>query len=286
MLTDVENEIGMSIVEAQLIIRNSTGNDIVDPGESFPTVREQARRITALQTSMNTLDARIDTLENTPILVQTLELDTGWAAYQEDVDIPRVVRKGGVVFLEGTAKNTSALTFTSVNDVYSVTTLPVWARPANSLTVLEQTYSTRIFLLNIGLDGVVAVSRCRDGSGYTSQDANQFWRLNCCWLAADAEGETVDDLEALIERMEVVKDSFDDLKDELVIVDDEEPSSTLNKIWINPDVDEVQVPTYEEFEKAVLIDEQELTDGEQAQARSNISAAKVEEDTDGLVITL
>lgn len=236
LLTDVENDLGMSLVEAQFFVSEGTGDAIIDPDDVIPSVRVQAEQIAALRQSTGALDARVDDLENAPALVQELELNsTYWAKHPGLSDVtPRVVRKGGVVFMEGVLTNVQALTF-GASSVYPVAALPSWAYPANSFVFVEQAANTAIFnLAAYASNGAyeLQISHHMVGGSNTDAGANSVWRLNCCWLAADASGETVDDLETLIARMEAI-----------------------NSNAVRYDVAQV------------------LTDAQKAQARTNVAAA-------------
>lgn len=72
--------------------------------------------------------------------------------------------------------------------------------------------------------------------------------------------------------------------DDLIMVQDTQPTSTDNEIWIRSTGNGVQVPTYEEFEdlveNTVHLDEQTLTSTQKEQARENIDAASVGEVSD------
>ena len=63
--------------------------------------------------------------------------------------------------------------------------------------------------------------------------------------------------------------------DDYILVQDTEPTSTTNKIWIKETDTPVVIPTMEDIEDFVSFGEaQTLTDAEKAQARSNIGAEK------------
>lgn len=72
--------------------------------------------------------------------------------------------------------------------------------------------------------------------------------------------------------------------DDLIMVQDTQPTSTDNEIWVRSTGEGVQVPTYEEFEdlveNTVHLDEQTLTSTQKEQARENIDAASVGEVSD------
>lgn len=66
--------------------------------------------------------------------------------------------------------------------------------------------------------------------------------------------------------------------DDLIMVQDTQPISEANEIWVRSAGNGVQVPTYEEFEDLVentvhVNEAQSFTDTQKAQARNNISAA-------------
>ena len=66
--------------------------------------------------------------------------------------------------------------------------------------------------------------------------------------------------------------------DDLVMVQDTQPTSEANEIWVRSTGNGVQVPTYEEFEDLVentvhVNEAQSFADTQKAQARNNISAA-------------
>lgn len=246
-------------------------------------------KVTALEQTDAAYDVRISELENTSTLEAELVLEDEWDVHQNSSVIPRVIRKGGIVTLEGLITNTVALTFTNTSQAYTVTTLPDWAIPGANIVVVQQASVTNIFELRIRKDtGVVTIERHRVGNTYVSPEpGNQFY-LNCMWIAADTEGESVDDLESLVDRMESIAEGsvrYDpqtltdsqkaqarnnigayavDEANDIVIVSDEEPFSPTNKLWFRPEVSEFQVPTYEEFmalvsETLVSGDDYELT---------------------------
>ena len=63
LLSDVENEHGMSLIEAQLYVREGTGDSMVDPGEAFPTVQKQAELLQALQQAETATAGRVQVAE-------------------------------------------------------------------------------------------------------------------------------------------------------------------------------------------------------------------------------
>lgn len=63
LLSDVENERGMSLIEAQLYVREGTGDSMVDPGEAFPTVQKQAELLQALQQAETATAGRVQVAE-------------------------------------------------------------------------------------------------------------------------------------------------------------------------------------------------------------------------------
>ena len=63
LLSDVENERGMSLIDAQLYVREGTGDSMVDPGEAFPTVQKQAELLQALQQAETATAGRVQVAE-------------------------------------------------------------------------------------------------------------------------------------------------------------------------------------------------------------------------------
>lgn len=56
---------------------------------------------------------------------------------------------------------------------------------------------------------------------------------------------TLDELLAVVRDAQRIVSDFDDI----ILVQDTQPTSETNRIWVQPQVDEYQVPTYEEFEE-------------------------------------
>lgn len=194
----------LPLAEMYFRVGEGSGDEMIDPGHAFPGLEAQAEMIRALQQQAGVMGTRVADLENAPALAETLTLETGWEKYNiADID-PRVVRKGGIVVLEGRISNTSTLTFTDTTQSYPVATLPEWARPATNVVILEQGTRTNLFDLVINTDGVVSVERYRSGSTYDSPAAGAQFYLSAAWLAADVAGEASSDLEGLISRMEAV----------------------------------------------------------------------------------
>ena len=243
---DPEDEPGISLVDTQLYVRDGIGDEMVDPEDSFPTIRAQAEEIAELQNDMAAMDSRVDDLENVEALVANLELESNWVEHPSYAnEPPRVIRKGGVVYLIGILQNTQALTFSSASDEYAVATLPEWAWPAELVVAVQQGYAQRVYTLFIQKDGTVLIARLRDGTGYVNSETERSWNISTTWLAADVSGDESEDLETLITRMEAVA------------------AGSVR------------------YDAA-----QSLSTAEKSQARSNISAASIAEDTSGLVITL
>lgn len=63
LLNDVENERGMSLIDAQLYVREGTGDSMVDPSEAFPTVQKQAELLQALQQAETATAGRVQVAE-------------------------------------------------------------------------------------------------------------------------------------------------------------------------------------------------------------------------------
>lgn len=96
---------------------------------------------------------------------------------------PTISRAGPIVFMDGFAKSTAALS-AGFDEIFA--TLPEWARPAQMVSVLQQGSGLAIWWLIINTDGTVLISRYRTGSSYTVADAGSQFTLSACWLAADA----------------------------------------------------------------------------------------------------
>lgn len=197
LLTDVENELGTSLIDMDFVIRAGFGDEMIDPGEAFPTVHALA---TEIEDFVSTTNGRLNALEDAPALIQELTLAEGWENYSSSDTAPRVVRKGSICFLQGRIKNTATITL-DVSNTVTVATLPNWAYPAVRAGFIEQGSSTNIFLVDIMPDGKVNLSRYRTTT-YTEITSGAMFYLTAAWLPSDATGETVDDLEALIARME------------------------------------------------------------------------------------
>ncbi|MBO7670734.1 MAG: SGNH/GDSL hydrolase family protein [Oscillospiraceae bacterium] len=206
LLTDVENNLGMSLVDADFYVREGIGEEIIDPDGAFPTVQAQAERLEEVENQVGALDARLDDIENAPALTSALTLASGWTDHPDYPQPVRVVRRGYVVFLEGVVTNASAVTL-DVEHTVTLATLPSWARPARTAHCLNQGTSQAVFKITAEPSGALVLSRYRVGAEWATVVANSYLCLTSCWLSSDATGsgaETVDDLEALIARMEAV----------------------------------------------------------------------------------
>lgn len=259
ILSDVENELGMSLVDAEFYVREGTGDSIVDPEDVFPSVHEQALEIAAL-------DQRVNALEDPTVLVHEFTLENGtllspWQTYGgSDVErnILRVTRKGSIVFLTGKIANTSEITVAALSNNFKlVANLPDWAMPGKRIYTVGQGSGRAIFLIAAfpadypsdetpaNAAGTLQISKYRVGADFYVMAAGTDIFMNACWLAADATGDESDELEALVARMEAVA------------------AGSVR------------------YDSA-----QALTTAQKAQARTNIEAAKVAEDTSGLIINL
>ena len=114
--------------------------------------------------------------------------DTGWqdatlgsqfALYDAD-SVLKYRRTGKFVSVIGTVKPTSNLTISSVNNIYTITTLPVGFRPSHTIRKICQGSSQYVWLLEVVEDGSVSLSRYRvtNSSSYTNCSAGSWLPLN------------------------------------------------------------------------------------------------------------
>ena len=198
LLTDVDNELGTSLIDMDFVVRAGFGSEMIDPGEAFPAVHELAQE---LEDQVSVIDGRLDALEESPTLAQALTLAEGWEKYSADDADPRVVRKGYTCFMEGRIKNTVAVTLNATEPV-TIATLPSWAYPAMRVGFVEQGETTNVFFLEILPSGSVTLSSYRTTTTFAQIAVGSIFHISAAWLPGDATGEAVDDLEALIARME------------------------------------------------------------------------------------
>ena len=193
----------LSLSEKFFNVREPKPGQIVDPGEAFPDIHEQAREIAELQTDVSALDLRVDDLENQTVLEQELTLKSGWETWSSTpTETLRVMRKGGIVFLQGIIAPTSTVTVEGTGPV--IADLPSWAYPARITDVVNQVGAHGTALIVARPTGTVELTRHNVGGAYSTVAAGTMVCMTASWMAADAAGVTVDDLEALITRMEAV----------------------------------------------------------------------------------
>lgn len=192
----------VTLSEKYFNVKEPKPGQIVDPGQAFPDIEEQARMLEEVQQEVSAIDLRVDDLENQSVLEAELTLESPWQTWTATpTETLRVMRKGGIVFLQGIIAPKSDMTLSSNSKVCD---LPTWAYPARLADILNQGGSHGTFLIVARPDGYIDASRYNVGGSNVEMSANTMMCMTGCWLAADAAGATVDDLEALIARMEAV----------------------------------------------------------------------------------
>lgn len=125
---------------------------------------------------------RLDKLAISKAYADT-EIGGGFAAFGAS-HVPTVYRAGPHVYLRGIVKATAKLSASS--DMYTLFTLPAWARPAGFIDTVGQGSTTAITWLRIAPDGTVTIGRYRSGDTYLDIETNYQLTLYAAWIAADA----------------------------------------------------------------------------------------------------
>ena len=81
---------------------------------------------------------------------------------------------------------TTNVTISGSTTLYTMFTLPEWARPAKIVSQVCQGSSATVWWLRVEPDGKVNFSRYRDGSSYDSFSAGNQLPFSTMWIAADA----------------------------------------------------------------------------------------------------
>lgn len=125
---------------------------------------------------------RLDKLAISKAYADT-EIGGGFKAYGAS-HVPTVYRAGPHVYLRGTLAPTAKKTAGST--MYTLFTLPVWARPAGYIDVLGHGSGTAITWIRIAPEGTVTIGRYRSGDTYLDIETSYQLTLNAAWIAADA----------------------------------------------------------------------------------------------------
>lgn len=111
------------------------------------------------------------------------EIGGGFKAYGASHK-PTVYRAGPHVYLRGIVSPTAKKTAGST--MYTLFTLPEWARPPGYIDVLGHGSTTAITWIRISPEGVVTIGRYRSGDTYLDIETTYQLTLYAAWIAADA----------------------------------------------------------------------------------------------------
>ena len=111
------------------------------------------------------------------------EIGGGFKAYGAS-HVPTVYRAGPHVYLRGIVSPTAKKTAGST--MYTLFTLPEWARPPGYIDVLGHGSTTAITWIRISPEGVVTIGRYRSGDTYLDIETTYQLTLYAAWIAADA----------------------------------------------------------------------------------------------------
>lgn len=111
------------------------------------------------------------------------EIGGGFKAYGAS-HVPTVYRAGPHVYLRGIVSPTAKKTAGST--MYTLFTLPEWARPPGYIDTLGHGSTTAITWIRISPEGVVTIGRYRSGDTYLDIETSYQLTLNAAWIAADA----------------------------------------------------------------------------------------------------
>lgn len=118
-------------------------------------------------------------------VVTTADLGEKFVMYS-DTTHPVITRIGPFVYMVGYL--TTNVTISGSTTLYTMFTLPEWARPAKIVSQVCQGSSATVWWLRVEPDGKVNFSRYRDGSSYDSFSAGNQLPFSTMWIAADAMG--------------------------------------------------------------------------------------------------
>ena len=111
------------------------------------------------------------------------DIASGFAVYA-DAWRPIVARAGALVTITGIMK--ASVATASASGIYTLFTLPEWARPAQDVHALMQGSSTNLYWLRITAAGAVMVQRYRNSASNAVIPAGAQLTMHAAWIAADA----------------------------------------------------------------------------------------------------
>ena len=209
----VTNSFGtITIAEKHFRVQEGSTDQIVDPGNAFPSVQALNSRMTYALSMVADIVARMEAVSQyaTTLTQESyLTLTEDFEIYNESLT-PRVTRAGAVVSLEGFVKNVSARKVDSTPVV--VCYLPTWAWPKTDVSCVQQGSTYYVWWLRVNAsDGSVTASRYRMGTTYPSIGAASQFPLTCSWVAADASlyADAVSDAEETLS--EIVSDLINEI---------------------------------------------------------------------------